>query len=86
MDTTINASRRNFLKSSALAGGGLMISFMLPGAARFAQAAGDFKPNAFLRITADNQVTVICGLSEMGQGVQTALMMLVGLDQRSRKE
>lgn len=77
METTINTSRRNFLKTSALAGGGLMIGFMLPGAARFAQAAGDFKPNAFLRITADNQVTVICGLSEMGQGVHTAIPMLV---------
>jgi len=77
METTINTSRRNFLKTSALAGGGLMIGFMIPGASRFAQAAVDFKPNAFLRITADNQVTVICGLSEMGQGVHTAIPMLV---------
>ena len=73
----INTSRRNFLKTSALAGGGLMIGFMIPGASRFAQAAVVFKPNAFLRITADNQVTVICGLSEMGQGVHTAIPMLI---------
>lgn len=77
METTVNTSRRNFLKTSALAGGGLMIGFVIPGASRFAQAAGDFKPNAFLRISPDNQVTVICGLSEMGQGVHTAIPMLI---------
>jgi isoquinoline 1-oxidoreductase beta subunit len=77
MSAIYNASRRDFLKTSALAGGGLLIGFTLPGAARFAQAATEFKPNAFIRITSDNQVTVICGLSEMGQGVLTAIPMLV---------
>ncbi len=77
MSAIINASRRDFLKGSALAGGGLLIGFTLPGAARFAHAAAEFKPNAFIRITADNRVTVICGLSEMGQGVHTAIPMLV---------
>lgn len=77
MSAIINASRRDFLKGSALAGGGLLIGFALPGAARFAHAAAEFKPNAFIRITADNRVTVICGLSEMGQGVHTAIPMLV---------
>ena len=77
MSNIYNASRRDFLKSSALAGGGLLIGFTLPGASRFALAASEFKPNAFIRITPDNRVTVICGLSEMGQGVHTAIPMLV---------
>jgi len=77
MSAIANASRRDFLKTSALAGGGLLVGFVLPGAARFAQAASEFKPNAFIRITSDNRVTVICGLSEMGQGVLTAIPMLV---------
>lgn len=74
-----NESRRDFLKSGAAVGGGLVIGFVLPGAARFAEAAtaAAFHPNAFLRITPDNRVTVIVGLSEMGQGVLTAIPMLV---------
>jgi isoquinoline 1-oxidoreductase beta subunit len=77
MSAIINASRRDFLKTSALAGGGLLVGFTLPGASRFAQAAGEFSPNAYIRIGADNRITVICGLSEMGQGVHTAIPMLV---------
>lgn len=77
MNALFNASRRAFLKTSALAGGGLLIGFTLPGAARLAEAAGVFKPNAYLRIGSNNRITVICGLSEMGQGVHTAIPMLV---------
>jgi isoquinoline 1-oxidoreductase beta subunit len=77
MKSRINEGRRDFLKVSALAGGGLLIGFALPGASRQALAAGEFKPNAFIRVTPDNRVTVICGLSEMGQGVLTAIPMLV---------
>lgn len=74
----INESRRDFLKSSAAMGGGLVIGFVLPGAARFAEAAtAAFQPDAFIRITPDNVVTVVVGLSEMGQGVLTAIPMLV---------
>lgn len=77
MSALYNASRRDFLKTSALAGGGLLIGFTLPGASRLGQAAPAFKPNAYLRIGSDDQVSVICGLSEMGQGVHTAIPMLV---------
>src|SRR5438105_5694512 len=77
MNAIFENSRRDFLKTSALAGGGLLIGFVVPGAARLAHAAADFKPNAFIRITPDNQVTVVCAQSEMGQGVLTAIPMLV---------
>jgi isoquinoline 1-oxidoreductase beta subunit len=74
MKTAFKPSRRTFLKSS-----GLVIGFTLPAATRLAEAAtaADFKPNAYLRIGADNRVTVVVGLSEMGQGVHTAIPMLV---------
>ena len=75
----IQTSRRGFLKSGASAA--LVVSFTLPLAGKRAQASvpddNTFAPNAWLRITPDNRVTVICGSSEMGQGVLTAIPMLV---------
>src|SRR6266702_2995398 len=74
----VNASRREFLRTSAMAGGGLIIGFTLPGATRFAQGAGkEARISAYLRIASNNDITVVCGLSEMGQGVHTAIPMLV---------
>ncbi len=72
-------SRRQFMKASALAGGGLLLACHLPFGALDAFAAGDavFAPNAFLRIGTDNSVTIIVNKSEMGQGVYTSLPMLV---------
>ncbi|HZD21755.1 MAG TPA: xanthine dehydrogenase family protein molybdopterin-binding subunit [Burkholderiales bacterium] len=74
MKTAFKPSRRNFLKTS-----GLVIGFTLPAATRLAQAAtpAEFKPSAYLRVGADDRVTVVVGLSEMGQGVHTAIPQLV---------
>ncbi len=77
MSRAFKPSRRSFLKGSAATGGGLVIGFVLPAAGRLAEAAAPFQPNAYLRIASDNGVTVVCGLSEMGQGVLTAIPMLV---------
>ena len=83
MNAISNLSRRDFLKTTAIAGGGLVIAFVIPGAQRFASAAeaaagaSGFVPNAFLRIGTDNSVTVLIAHSEMGQGIWTALPMLV---------
>ena len=72
-------SRRQFIKTSALAGGGLLLACHLPFGGREALAAGKtvFVPNAFLRIGTDESVTVIVNKSEMGQGVYTSLPMLI---------
>jgi isoquinoline 1-oxidoreductase beta subunit len=70
-------SRRDFITS---AGSALVIGFVLSGGggrALAAQSAAAFKPNAFLRLTPDGRVTVLCGYAEMGQGVLTAIPMLV---------
>jgi isoquinoline 1-oxidoreductase beta subunit len=69
--------RREFLKVSALAGGGFAIGFALPATNAFAAVAKTFAPNQWIRITPDNLVTVIVDKSEMGQGVYTGLPMLV---------
>ncbi len=73
-------SRRTFLLTGAAAGGGLLVGFALP---RFidvkaATASGDnFAPNAFIRIGADNSVTLIMPQVEMGQGTYTSMSMLI---------
>jgi isoquinoline 1-oxidoreductase beta subunit len=77
-------SRRKFLKASALIGGGLVVAFVVPGANKFAfaqepaaAAGAGLVPNAFLRIGADDSVTVLIAHSEMGQGIWTTLPMLI---------
>lgn len=69
-------SRRRFVLGT---GAGLALGFVLPGAARASTAApgARFAPNAWLRIAADGTVTVVCGSAEMGQGVHTAIPMMV---------
>jgi isoquinoline 1-oxidoreductase beta subunit len=75
-------SRREFLQSSAVLGG-LLIGFAVPEAGRLARAGtapakpGPFVPNAFLHIGRDGVVTVLLAHSEMGQGIWTALPMLI---------
>jgi len=71
----MKTDRREFLQSGAA----LSIGFALPlpGRAATAAASNTFAPNAWLRITPDNKITVICGSAEMGQGVLTAIPMLV---------
>ncbi|UCV04111.1 xanthine dehydrogenase family protein molybdopterin-binding subunit [Dechloromonas denitrificans] len=70
-----NLSRRRFLQGSA----GLTLGFCLPSIAAAAgpAAAASFEPNAFLRIGADNSVTVISKHLEMGQGTYTGLATIL---------
>jgi isoquinoline 1-oxidoreductase beta subunit len=70
-------ARRDFLKVSAALGGGLLLAFHLPGRARGAGSAAPFAPNAWLRIASDGGITILVDKSEMGQGVMTALPMLL---------
>src|SRR5437879_3336572 len=87
--TTNEINRRSFLRVGAAAGGGLLIGLYLPEVAKagsgvpqpwmaaLPEAALPFAPNAFVRIGADESVTVIVNKSEMGQGVYTSLPMLL---------
>jgi isoquinoline 1-oxidoreductase subunit beta len=72
-------SRRRFLHTAAVAGGGLMLSLRLPLGRRDAAAADTdgFAPNAFIRIEADGQVVLIMPYVEMGQGTYTSISMLI---------
>ena len=73
-----NVSRRLVLKAGAAIGGGLMIGWRWESST--AAAADDatlFAPNAFVRIDRQGKVSIVSPMAEMGQGVYTALPMLV---------
>ena len=78
----VSTSRRDFLKVTALAGGGILLaSYAEPLAAleHLGAAAPMADPalSAFIRITADNIVTITAKNPEIGQGIKTMLPMLI---------
>jgi isoquinoline 1-oxidoreductase beta subunit len=80
MSAIVNLSRRGFLKAGISAGGGLLLGFYSPGFSRTALAAGaagQATLNSWVRIARDGTVTIIVGQSEMGQGVMTAIPMII---------
>lgn len=79
MSERVLVSRRRFLKTGAAAAAGLTVAAYLPGCSGEAPPKADapFAPNAWVRVDTDGTVTVIVDRSEMGQGVITALTMLV---------
>jgi isoquinoline 1-oxidoreductase beta subunit len=70
--------RREFLRVSALAGGGALITITLGrcGSSGGGKDSG-VDANLFVRIAPDNTITVTVPKSEMGQGVRTTLALLV---------
>jgi isoquinoline 1-oxidoreductase beta subunit len=82
MATATLVNRRDFLKTTASAGAALVVGFHLGASSADASAVDQEKKtvnpfNAWVRITPDNQVTLILGKSEMGQGIMTALPMIL---------
>ena len=72
-------NRRQFLKSSAALGGSLVIGFNLNGCDQQPHigTGGQLIPNAWLKISSNNIITLLVDKSEMGQGVTTALPTLI---------
>ncbi len=76
-------SRRDFLRSSALAGGGLIISFHWISS--FASTAREFTSapivptelNGYLKISSDGVITILSPNPEGGQNVKTSMPMIV---------
>lgn len=81
---SVSRARRRFLLSGVAVGGGLLIGYgllkprdLLGDRQLFNSVANETALNAWLRIAADGRVTVAVPRAEMGQGVYTALPMLV---------
>lgn len=81
MSASAVIGRREFIRTGAAIGGGLLVSsyVRLPGdrTTRSAAEEKEFALNAFVRIGTDETVTVISAHSEMGQGIYTSLPMLL---------
>src|SRR5437879_4820634 len=81
MSAPAMVARREFLKTGAAVGGGLLVSWYLPGSSAKAGTAAPNENqvalNAFVRIGTDESVTVISSHSEMGQGIYTSLPILL---------
>ncbi|MEX1138187.1 MAG: xanthine dehydrogenase family protein molybdopterin-binding subunit [Bacteroidota bacterium] len=73
---TLNVTRRDFIKVTAVTGGGFLLGFRLLSNGEPASPA-DFAPNVFVKIAADNTITITVHRSEMGQGVWTSVPMIV---------
>ncbi len=73
----MSASRRDFLRWSALAGAGLVIRVPLLAQKKAGGAPVRFVPNQWLRVGTDGRVTLVVARSEMGQGVRTCLAMIL---------
>ena len=73
-------SRRDFLKITSIAGGGMLIGFNFFGtdsAAAAPVADTVFSPNAYISISPAGKVTLMAPNPEIGQGVKTALPMIL---------
>src|SRR2546427_5655070 len=70
-------NRRNFLKTSAAAAGGLVLGFYLPEDHSLEAQAAVGKLNAWVHVGADDLVTLYIHKAEMGQGTVTSLSMLL---------
>ncbi len=78
MNTSI--SRRAFLKATGLTIAVSVSPFgyeLLNASEKKKEALPGFKPNVWFEITPDNRVAITVGASEMGQGVHTALAMII---------
>jgi isoquinoline 1-oxidoreductase subunit beta len=77
----LSPSRRAFLGAGAAAGGAFLLGFYLPlgaGPRAAVQGAGQrFEPNAFIRIDRQGVTTLVMPQVEMGQGIYTALAMVL---------
>ena len=83
MTTPKTVDRRSFLRVTAIAGGGLLLSAYVRPLHAALNTVGEpladdpFMPNAFIKLFADGHVVIIGKNPEAGQGIKTSLPMII---------
>jgi len=78
-------SRREFMKRTGAAGGGLVFALTFASACQpdeaavgpVAKATASVAPNVYVNIRNDGIVEIYCHRSEMGQGIRTSLPQVI---------
>jgi isoquinoline 1-oxidoreductase beta subunit len=81
MAAQAEVNRRDFIKTGAARGAALIVGFYLPRRSSVQESESPqtktFAPNAWVRITPDNEMTVLVEKPEMGQGQRTTETILL---------
>jgi isoquinoline 1-oxidoreductase beta subunit len=84
--------RRSFLKLTGLTGGGLVLAALVPSAigAEATETSDALvvssELNAFIKVASDGKITIYSANPEMGQGIKTALPMIIAEEMGARWE
>ncbi|TDJ38215.1 MAG: xanthine dehydrogenase family protein molybdopterin-binding subunit, partial [Gammaproteobacteria bacterium] len=77
----LRLDRRSFLKITGVAGGALVIASVFPMAQAAEEDVDDLvitsELNAFIKVSSDGKITIYSANAEMGQGIKTALPMII---------
>jgi isoquinoline 1-oxidoreductase subunit beta len=78
-EAVLNLNRRSFIRLTTAATGGLLISLYLekPAAVQQAPQPKVYPPDAFVHVRRDGKIAITVNRLEFGQGVQTALPMIL---------
>ncbi len=84
----MSLTRRGFLKASAIAGGGFLLEMNLGAALaeELGTLVGSEELNAYVKIASDGEITIYSAIPEMGQGIKTALPMIVAEEMGAKWE
>jgi isoquinoline 1-oxidoreductase beta subunit len=71
-------SRRDFIRNTGLAGGGLILAANFSACSRDKELpGGNFTANVYVNLLESGEVEIVCHRSEMGQGIRTSLVQVI---------
>ena len=89
-DELKNPNRRSFLKITGVASASLIIASIMPSrglrAEELGSLVGSAELNAFIKVSSDGRIVIYSANPEMGQGIKTALPMIVAEEMGAKWE
>lgn len=85
-----NLNRRAFLRLSAITGGGFVLASVLPmrlaAAEDLGSLVGSVELNTFIQVSSEGEIIIYSSNPEMGQGIKTALPMIIAEEMGAKWE